>query len=198
MRWFGGIDNGKDGGLVIMREDGAQIEGWVMPTFDDGIDMVELLRVLREEWLSLTRALRPSALFVVLEKAQSMPKQGVASSFKYGRGYGAAEMALISLQIPYQLVPPLTWQKPMLHGMPGSDTKARSVNKCRQALPTLDLMPGRRRKPHDGLADAACMALFARQLQLGAAPRVVAPAPAHTSTPPLAALPPVPPAPRRA
>jgi len=43
------------------------------------------------------------------------------------------------------------------------DGKGRSIYVASQRVPTLDLTPGSRRKPHDGLADAALIAEYARR-----------------------------------
>lgn len=42
-----------------------------------------------------------------------MPKQGVASSFKFGRSYGFLIGLLTGLRIPYEFVTPQKWQKAM-------------------------------------------------------------------------------------
>jgi crossover junction endodeoxyribonuclease RuvC len=111
-------------------------------------------------------------LFFVLEKAQTMAPGGGGRSpasprsmFQYGRGYGCLEMGLIALGIAYEAVHPRTWGGKVLKGMEGTNTKARAILKCQRAVPTLDLTPGRKRKPHDGLADAGCMALYAMTLR---------------------------------
>jgi len=67
---------------------------------------------------------------------------------------------LVCAKIPYEVVRPRIWQKVVLCGIEGADTKVKSVLKCQRRLPDLDLTPGKKRKPHDGLADAACMALY--------------------------------------
>lgn len=48
-----------------------------------------------------------------IEKVHSMPKQGVASSFTFGRGFGVLIGALAALRIRYEFVTPQTWQKAM-------------------------------------------------------------------------------------
>jgi Holliday junction resolvasome RuvABC endonuclease subunit len=40
-----------------------------------------------------------------------MPKQGVASSFKFGVNYGIVRMALTAAGIPFEEVTPQAWQK---------------------------------------------------------------------------------------
>ena len=50
----------------------------------------------------------------VVERQQSMPKQGVASSFKTGVGYGIIIGVLAALDIPAYFLSPTQWKK-MLH-----------------------------------------------------------------------------------
>ena len=72
-------------------------------------DICETLR----EWYDhyLVEDIRgPSAM---IEQVHSMPKQGVASSFKFGRHYGFLLGVLTALGIPYQTVTPQKWQKAM-------------------------------------------------------------------------------------
>ena len=53
---------------------------------------------------------------------------------------------------------PTTWQT-IRKGVPGKG-KEQSILCARQQLPGLELLWGRRQKPHDGLADAGCLALW--------------------------------------
>jgi crossover junction endodeoxyribonuclease RuvC len=49
--------------------------------------------------------------FGYLEKVHSMPKQGVVSSFTFGKNFGFLIGLLTALEIPYEFVTPQTWQK---------------------------------------------------------------------------------------
>jgi len=40
-----------------------------------------------------------------------MPKQGVSSTFKFGRGYGFLRGCLVALGIPFEDVTPQTWMR---------------------------------------------------------------------------------------
>ena len=174
-----GIDNGAKGALVAIDQNRQVIEALSMPVIDIGVarkrknpkphqtksykgtknvlDMPRISKFFKE-----MQALDPD-VFVVLEHAQPFPKEGGATSFNSGRSFGAIEMAMVVLGIPYQTLGPKTWQKVILKGIEGTDSKARSVLFCRRQYPTIDLMPGAKRKPLDGLADAACMAEIALQ-----------------------------------
>lgn len=47
----------------------------------------------------------------VVENVGSMPKQGIASSFRFGRAAGAIEGALAAARIPLDLVRPPVWKR---------------------------------------------------------------------------------------
>ena len=51
--------------------------------------------------------------YAFIERVHSMPKQGVASSFKFGQSYGFLRGLLVGLQIPFEEVTPQKWQKEM-------------------------------------------------------------------------------------
>ena len=48
-----------------------------------------------------------------IEKVHAMPKQGVASTFKFGMAYGFLRGMLVALGVPFHEVTPQTWQKKM-------------------------------------------------------------------------------------
>lgn len=199
---YGGMDPGNKGAIVAMDERAKVVYQHEIPLLNIGkgrsnkwvLDPQGLLRCLLE-----VRGLG-EPLFFVLEKAQVMAPGGggqspasARSMFQYGRGYGCMEMALIALGIPYEAVHPKTWGNQILRGIEGGDTKARAILKAQRAIPTLDLTPGRKRTPHDGLADAACMCLYGMMLRpVPGAGLVVTPSSA-ASTNPQRALPPGPP-----
>ena len=55
-----------------------------------------------------------------------------------------------------------TWQKAVLGEVPPGESKDYAIQWCRQNAPDLNLTPGRCYRPHDGLADARCIAEWAR------------------------------------
>lgn len=61
---------------------------------------------------------------------------------------------------PYEVLRPQDWRKRAgITVGKGGDPKAATIAHVGRLLPGLDLYPGRKRVPHDGLADAAGMAL---------------------------------------
>ncbi len=167
-----GIDNGAKGAIVAINPSLKPHLVEPMPVIDVGVmrkgkrgtkNVLDMRRVC-----TLLRELRDNSngdIFACLEHAQVFPGEGRSTAFTAGRGYGAMEMALVSLGIPYEIVRPRKWQTTILSGVEGADTKARSVLKCQRQFPTIDLTPGRRRVPMDGIADAACMALYAHTIR---------------------------------
>src|SRR5262249_34516966 len=55
----------------------------------------------------------------LIERAGSMPKQGVASTFKYARAVGSLETVIACHNIPYSIIEPATWKK--FHHLRGGD-----------------------------------------------------------------------------
>ena len=66
-------------------------------------DIYTLFQELADKW-------GPGRMVVCLEEVHSMPKQGVASSFKFGRSFGLLEMAIIASRARYNMVTPNKWQ----------------------------------------------------------------------------------------
>lgn len=162
MKLVVGIDPGKDGALVAIHLDGTIRR--VELTKDEFT--VPIGKGSRREYDAAAMGnclVELHALYgvqlVVIEKQQAMPGQGGTSMFSIGVGYGLWLGSIATLGIPVQVVHPRTWQKRILKDVPGVG-KGRAVLLCKQRLPKLTLTPGRRRKPHDGIADAACLAMF--------------------------------------
>lgn len=156
-----GIDPGAKGAIVAIDGSNDILYAKELPFIGKVLDCAEVFEVL----LSL-KSNDSDNTFAVLEAVTARPHQGVTSMFTFGRGYGMLEALLIALGISYELSRPSRtgWHK-ILHGIEGTDPKTRAVLFCRRRLPNLDLTPGRKRKPDSGLADAACMAMWAKKMQ---------------------------------
>lgn len=126
-----GVDPGQNGGIATIDEEGADTVR--MPSTDQ--DIYNLLVELR--YLS-------PYCHAILEKVHSMPKQGVASSFKFGVNYGIVRMALTAAGIPFEEVTPQRWQKVL--GIPHrnkletpSEWKNRLKAKAQQLFPSVKI-----------------------------------------------------------
>ena len=177
-----GIDPGKSGGLVLLER------VWP-PVVLAAHRMEELLVTIkrskkdynRGQLLELMLELRPE--MIVLERQQPMtrkrqgepgpPKpEGVSSTFSMAFGFGCLAMAATAVSYIRGKrkqttglvdVMPSVWTRAMFKGVRG-EGKHRAILLAMEWLPQLDLTPGKVRKPHQGLADAACLALYGAQL----------------------------------
>jgi len=161
-----GIDPGLDGAICLLLASG-NAKALVVPTIASGkgakrlYDVPAMVAILRDWKAAYLIGL------AALEKGRAAPGQGVTSMFRFGHGCGLWEGILAALKIPYALVHPNAWQKSICAGLSG-DAKARAVQAVSSRLPELELRKSdRARKPHQGTADAACLALHAYQLNVG-------------------------------
>jgi len=157
-----GIDPGMHGGLCAIRhnkqsvsDDRLVVSTSVMPLSGGEIDAVAL-----GEWVYNLVRLGCQCLAAV-EKVHSMPKQGVASTFKFGMGYGKVLGVLGALHVPTELVTPQAWKKVVLAGT--AQDKAAAIEYCTRACPEVKLILPKCRVPHDGIADAVCIAEYGRR-----------------------------------
>lgn len=111
---------------------------------------------------------------VTIEKQQAMPanargrKQGGASSFRTGWGYGLLVGMTVGLMLRHRTVHPRTWQKDMHRDIVGKDTKSKSIMACQNLYPGESLLATPRcRKPSDGKADAILIARYGLMVEGG-------------------------------
>jgi hypothetical protein len=105
----------------------------------------------------------PSSDVVVaaLEEVHSMPKQGVVSTFNFGRNYGWYQGVLDGYGVPYRLVRPQVWQS-KLGVKKTSDKKERKeliYETARRLFPDAQLT-GSRGAILDGRSDALMIAYW--------------------------------------
>jgi hypothetical protein len=169
VRLYVGIDPGLDGGIVVVTDLGELADSCVMPTQEHVHQHGS--RTTRRRSLSEPRvrdvflALPQSPALVTMEAlSRGHPGlRGVNSALAMGLNHGLIRGLLCGLFIPHLLTPARKWQAAML-GSTSGDTKARSIELAQQLLPRLDLTPGKRTTPHDGLADAAMLALYGMRI----------------------------------
>jgi hypothetical protein len=115
---------------------------------------------------------------VVYEKLGALPPMrkdgkamgGVVGNHRRGLACGIIRGLLAGLGVPpgcQIAVLPQVWQRALLEGIPGADTKARSVRLAQRIFPGVSLVPPRCWRPHDGIADALCLAEYGRRLLAG-------------------------------
>lgn len=140
-----GIDPGASGAVAFYRpERPREIEAHDVPVADGQIDAAALAHLIREA--GVTEAM--------VERVGAMPKQGVASTFKFGMAYGAVLATAAALEIPIRQATPGRWKK---HFRLSADKEQARGLAIRQ-------WPGSRafsRKKDHGRAEAALLALYA-------------------------------------
>lgn len=101
-----GIDVGLSGAIAVVDNEKA-IEV-------DAIDVVKVETGAYKRWYDvpniLSRLISLKPYTAVLEYQRPMPKQGVASMFRLGRGFGTLEGLLAATAESYQIVDPKAWQ----------------------------------------------------------------------------------------
>ena len=147
----GGIDPGFSGALAVVSEEGEVLGLEDMPVLKVG-SRRELNEPAIKDFLK-----RHKIATVALEKSQTMPGQGIASSGRYMMSYGVLRGLCVGLGIPYQLVHPRTWKKAMMPDMPKE--KEASIQRVGQLYPDLVLD---RKKDH-GKADALLICLYGQR-----------------------------------
>jgi crossover junction endodeoxyribonuclease RuvC len=147
-----GVDPGIHGALALINiiDDAAPqlVDVLDVPVIGTGAKE-RINTMLVRDWLA-----QYAPDHALIERAGAMPKQGVASTFKYARAVGSLETVVACSDIPYSIIEPSVWKK--FHHLPGKDKEA-----ARQRA--LQLFPGAhalfsRKKDHQR-AEAALIAL---------------------------------------
>lgn len=165
-RTFIGIDPGLDGAVCVIQDDGA--EKLHVGLFDTPTLNVGRGKVTKRDYAipGMVALLEPAGggrfggrCSVALEAVHSMPGQGVASTFTFGKGFGVWLGILGALGLPYDLVPPQRWKASLMNGM-GLDKDASRL-RALQLYP--QLADELKRKKDNGRADALLLAEYLRR-----------------------------------
>jgi Holliday junction resolvasome RuvABC endonuclease subunit len=140
---FMGIDPGQSGGIAVVDQGGHIIGVTKMP--DTERDIYAAIQSFHD------------ADYCYIEQVHSMPKQGVASSFKFGTSYGGLRMALVAAGLRFETVTPQRWQSLL-----GCRSKGdKNVTKRRAQ----ELFPGQLMT--HAIADALLIAEYCRRIRMG-------------------------------
>jgi crossover junction endodeoxyribonuclease RuvC len=115
-----GVDPGIAGGLAVVEMiDGAVpvlVEATDIPIIGTGakerVDVVAVRDSIAQH--------RPA--LAMIERAGVMPKQGIASGFKFGRACGSIEATVMLCGIPVEIVEPSVWKT--FWKLPGKNKEA--------------------------------------------------------------------------
>lgn len=154
-----GIDPGQSGGFAILDESGDLIDAIVAPlsypSKKPTLDYMALSTWIRE--IDAPQFLGPSQVF--LEAVHSMPGQGIASAFQFGRIFGAAELFAQAVCADVRYITPQKWKAHF--GLLKSEKRA-SVDMATERFGTDEHWPAGPRggAGADGPAEAALIALY--------------------------------------
>ena len=150
-----GIDPGKKGAAVLLRENGQIDMIWDTPTLTIGKKVVH-------DPTAMANIIRPytTRAYVAIEDVHAMPGQGVTSMFQFGVGFGLWQGIIAALQMPVTFYTPQAWKKGVLAGMPPG--KGASLVRAKQLWPTCSMFS---RAKDEGRAEAALIAHH-HQLQM--------------------------------
>ena len=168
-----GIDPGLTGAMAVITERGQIVSVYDTPVLAMGgkggnrhvYDLPAMLSILR---LYCSPGMEAHAAIEKLhgipiksrrkpDDQSDIPGMGSTTSFAMGLGYGVWLMGLVAAGIKYTEVPPPTWRKAMLYGLPkGKDTGRL---RAQQLFPGADL----KFKKHHGRADALLLAEYLRR-----------------------------------
>lgn len=121
-----GIDPGVTGGcaLIVYRNGRAKVvDHYRMPTYKKNTKTIIHAHKL-DQWIARRRFQQ-----VVVEDVASMPKQGVASTFTFGRALGAAESLAWARCEQIDWITPRVWKKELnMTGLP----KEAAFSMCKE------------------------------------------------------------------
>lgn len=92
-----GIDPGATGAIAVLQANNLTIT-----TLKDEREALDELRRISK---------LPGQVFVLLEEVHSMPRQGVVSSFTFGRNFGVVIGMVMACDLSLQLMRPQRWLK---------------------------------------------------------------------------------------
>jgi Holliday junction resolvasome RuvABC endonuclease subunit len=170
-----GLDPGLDGGIALIRlgqykqTDFIEVHRMITkPGLKKGREVDA--RALLDHFQMLQSGLAVKIQLAAVEWLQFMPRKGKGdrfmsnpkTEFMLGMSYGKLVSVLECLKIPIEFVYSQTWKKAIL-GDRGAD-KNRAIRFCLDHFPRTSLLATSRcTTPHDGIADALCLAEYARR-----------------------------------
>jgi crossover junction endodeoxyribonuclease RuvC len=145
LRHYIGIDPGVSGGAALLDEESRIIS---TTKLDESEHDIQRWFEQEEVWAHSTKTM------AVIEKVHSMPKQGVASTFTFGRSYGFMRGLLIANKISFTDVTPAVWQRSQ--GCLSKGDKRVTYRRAQEIFPEI-------RVTH-AIADALLIADYCRKL----------------------------------
>ncbi len=154
-----GIDPGQTGGLVVVHKSASfrnpELLGAVMTPLANSTKKptLDFAQAVHDIYAATTMIRDVENVHLaVIEQVHAMPSQGVASSFQFGRMYGAIEMLAQWVSDEQKYVTPQVWKKYFRIGKDKGEAVA-----CATQFYGNDHWP---LKKHEGVAEAALLATW--------------------------------------
>lgn len=167
MMIFIGVDPGKSGAIAAIESDRQIILIEDYP--GDVHGCVDIIDKIMDISAFIPTLNKPVGKYIqaAIERAQSMPKQGVRSMFNYGCNYGDWRGCFASPKIPFEHPTPQMWRKGLITTI--GTAKNPSVDAARRLFPEAELY-GPRGGAKDGRAEALLIAEWLRRLHVSTIP----------------------------
>lgn len=158
-----GIDNGLSGAAVVLNKEGEVVDKFLLPVekTNEGnqIDVLALAQKVQAVDLP----------YAMVERA-SKHSNGKLALCSTWQSYGQIKAALNMSLIPFDTVPPQSWQRKFWtkkeYSKDEYNTKVAALGCALRIWPDETWLPNSRcRKPNHNLIDAALIAEFARRLK---------------------------------
>lgn len=160
-----GIDPGLSGGIATVDESRLYVS--VAKMADTERDIYDHLKMLRDNYFCCRAVIEKVGGFIQGKSGTEEKSKNMASGhtmFTFGSNYGALRMALIALEIPFEAIAPMTWQKGL--GIPSrKKTESKTEFKNRLKAKAQELYP--KVKVTLKTCDALLLAEYCRRLEKG-------------------------------
>tara|TARA_Y100001933_G_scaffold169732_1_gene167879 strand:- start:55 stop:549 length:495 start_codon:yes stop_codon:yes gene_type:complete len=149
-----GIDPGNNGGICIIKNTGNYLPEII---FSLRMPVVNIYGKKIIDTLKIHSALSRFKIDVaIIEKVHAMPRQGVTSSFQFGRSFGGIEALCYIFARRVDYVAPAVWKKAIGVG----SSKKDSLDMARLKFGNLENHDMWNVKSNDGIAEASLLTLY--------------------------------------
>ena len=146
-----GIDVGNNGAIALIV-DGRLEQVVDMPIVEIQRGKTVKRQVSAQALVGIIKDMQPT--HAAVEKVASMPNQGVASMFAFGRSAGVIEGVLAALEVPVSYVQPAVWARTMNKGYGKDASRHRAMELHPDKQEWFKLVK------HDGRAEAVLIAMW--------------------------------------
>ena len=156
MSRFIGVDPGKKGAIAILDGYGEIVALDDMPVAGNAVSGTLLTDFIEDSLNGVMPGDDAEGEFVhaVVEQVHSMPKQGVASSFDFGKSYGIVLGVLAGARIPWVDVSPIRWKRSLRLSADKEQARRRALERWPRHAELFKF------KKHSDRAEAALLALW--------------------------------------